>query len=145
MKNKFLIGSRYFFSCYADFDSKDVDELEIIETNDFSNMRQLTGQNRCLFQLKRCSSKEGYIANALKSNLGMVIGKFLVPEFCAAIGFTVEDLPRLRALIDRLDEKHKYEEIIFNSYIENRAFALTDEQRDRAYKSYKESRGVQSV
>ena len=142
MENKFLIGSRYFFSCYPDFNSKDVDEIEIIETVEFQNIRQLTGQNKCLFQLKKHSSKEEYIKYALQSTLGMVVGKFLVPEFCEAIGFTVEDLPRLKALIDRLDEKHKYEEIIFNSYIENQDFTLTNEQRDRAYKSYKESRGM---
>lgn len=138
----FLMGSQYFFSCYDDFESKDVDEVEIIETDAFSNMRQLTGQGKCLFQLKKQPSKDEYIKYALLSNLGMVIGKFLIPEFCEAIGFTVADLPRLSALIDRLDDKHRYEEIIFNSYIENGAFTLTDEQRARAYKSYKESRGI---
>ncbi len=139
--SKILMGSKYFFSCYDDFDSKDIDEIEIVETEEFKNMRQLTGQGRCLFQLKKQPSKEEYISYALKSNLGMVVGKFLIPEFCEAIGFTVDDLSRLRTLIDRLDEKHKYEEIIFNSYIKNGSFVLTDEQRARAYKSYKESRG----
>lgn len=139
---KFLMGSQYFFSCYDDFDSKDIDEIEIIETDDFSNKRQLTGQGRCLFQLKKQPSKEEYINYALQSSLGMVVGKFLIPEFCEAIGFTVEDLPRLKVLIDQLDKKHKYEEIIFDSYIQNGSFTLTDEQRERAYKSYKESRGI---
>lgn len=139
--SKILMGSQYFFSCYTDFSSKDIDEIEIIETKDFNNVRQITGQGRCLFQMKRFPSKEGYIEYALQSRLGMVIGKFLVPEFCKAIGFTVEDLPRLKALIDRLDDKHRYEEIIFDSYINNGSFTLTDEQRTRAYKSYKESRG----
>lgn len=139
--SKFLMGSQYFFSCYNDFDSKDLDEIEIIETNEFNYMRQLTGQGKCLFQLKKCPSKEGYINWALKSEIGMVVGKFLIPEFCEAISFTVEDLPRLQILIDKLDNKHKYEEIIFNSYIANSSFTLTDEQRERAYKSYKESRG----
>lgn len=139
--SKFLMGSQYFFSCYDDFNSKDIDEIEIIETEDFNNMRQLTGRGKCLFQLKKQPSKEGYIDYALKSRLGMVVGKFLIPEFCEAIGFTVEDLPRLKVLIDRLDDKHKYEEIIFKSYIENGTFTLTDEQRATAYKSYKESRG----
>ena len=71
----------------------------------------------------------------------MVIGKFLVPEFCDAIGFTIEDLPKLEVLVTRLDEKHLYEKIIYDSYIENNAFVLTDRQRDQAYKSYLESRG----
>lgn len=139
--SRILIGSQYFFSCYADFNSKDIDEIEIVETEAFNNMRQITGRGKCLFQMKKLSSKEGYIDYALQSQSGMVIGKFLVPEFCEAIGFTVEDLPRLKVLIDRLDDKHKYEEIIFDSYISNGSFTLTDEQREKAYKSYKESRG----
>ena len=138
---KILMGSQYFFSKYTDFKSKDIDEIEIIESTDFKYMRQLTGQNRCLFQLTKQASTKDYINYALHSDLGMVIGKFLIPEFCEAICFTVNDLPRLRPLIDKLDDKHKYEEIIFNSYIENGSFTLTDEQRERAYKSYKESRG----
>lgn len=138
--NKILMGSRYFFSCYDDFTSKDIDEIEIVETNEFNQVRQITGQGKCLFQLKKHLSKEEYINWALQSQVGMVIGKFLVPEFCEAIGFTIEDLPRLKVLLGRLDKKHKYEEIIFNSYVENGSFTLTDEQRKSAYKSYKESR-----
>ena len=140
--SKFLMGSRYFFSCYDDFESKDIDEIELVDTSDFKNVRQLTGKGKCLFQMKRHSSKEPYIEFALRSKIGMVIGKFLIPEFCEAIGFTVNDLPRLVPLIAKLDEQHKYEEIIFNSYIQNGSFTLTDEQRARAYKSYKESRGA---
>lgn len=138
---KFLIGSKYFFSCYPDFKSKDIDELQIIETDEFAQMRQITGRGKCLFQMKKHESKEDYINWAIQSQIGMVIGKFLVPEFCAEIGFTLEDLPKLKVLINRLDDKHKYEEIIYNSYLENGSFTLTSTQRDRAYKSYKESRG----
>jgi hypothetical protein len=140
--NKILIGSRYFFSCYEDFSSKDIDELEIIDTTEFNQIRQLTGRGRCLFQLRRHSSKDTYIDWALTANNGMVIGKFLVPEFCDKIGFTVEDLHKLSPLLEKLDDKHKYEEIIYNSYLKNGNFTLTQEQRDLAYKSYKESRGA---
>ena len=142
--NRILIGSNYFFSHYNDFNSKDVDEIEIIETKDFSHVRQITGRGRCLFQLKKQASKDSYIDWALKSNLGMVVGKFLVPEFCNEIGFTIEDLPKLAPLINKLDNKHKYEKIIYDSYIENGAFILTNDQRDRAYKHYKENRGERS-
>lgn len=140
--NKILIGSTYFFSEYEDFNSKDIDEIQIIDTNEFAQIRQITGQGKCLFQMKRHSSKEEYIDWALKCQLGMVIGKFLVPEFNAAIGFSVEDLKRLSPLIKKLDDKHKYEEIIFNSYIENGNFTLTKEQRDLAYQSYKGIRRI---
>jgi len=92
--------------------------------------------------MKLHKSKEDYINWAAQSKLGMVIGKFLIPEVCAFIGFTIEDLPKLKVLVDRLDTKHKYEEIIYNSYLENNSFTLTEEQRNLAYKSYKESRSV---
>ena len=138
--NKILIGSRYFFSCYSNFHSKDIDELEIIDTNDFLQIRQITGQGGCLFQMKRHTTKDEYIAWALKSQNGMVIGKFLVPEFNAAIGFEWEDLGQLKSLIDKLDEKHLYEKIIYDSYMQNGSFTLTDEQRDRAYQCYKMAR-----
>lgn len=140
--SKFLMGSRYFFSCYDDFESKDIDEIELVDTSEFNNIRQLTGQGKCLFQMKRHASKEPYIEFALRSKIGMVVGKFLIPEFCEAIGFTVQDLPRLVPLIAKLDEQHMYEQIIFDSYIKNGSFTLTDEQRARAYKSYRESRGA---
>ena len=140
--NKILMGSTYFFSEYDDFHSKDIDEIQIIDTNEFSQVRQITGKGRCLFQMKRHPSKEEYIKWALKCDLGMVIGKFLVPEFNAAIGFSITDLTRLSPLIAKLDDKHKYEEIIFNSYIENNDFVLTKEQRDLAYQSYKTTRRI---
>ena len=139
---KFLMGSQYFFSEYPDFQSKDIDELEIVDTGDFKYLRQLSGMGRCLFQLKRQPSTEEYITFALKSSVGMVVGKFLVPEICQALGFTIKDLPKLQPLIERLDNYHKYEEIIYNSYLENEAFILTEEQRLAAYKKYKENRGI---
>lgn len=135
-----LIGSNYFFSNYFDFHPHDIDKIEIIETDNFNNIRYIKGKNRCYFQLKKQPSKEQYIEYALQSTLGMVVGKFLVPEFCQEIGFTIEDLPRMQPLIDILDKKHKYEEIIYNAYLENGTFTLTQDQRDMAYQSYLESR-----
>ncbi len=135
------MGSTYFFSCYSDFNGRDIDEIEIIETTNFQHMRHFTGKGKCLFQLRKKPFTQNYIDDALKSNLGMVVGKFLIPEFCQEIGLEIEELSQLRPLIDKLDEKHRYEEIIYNSYISNGAFFLTEEQRFNAYESYKLSRG----
>ena len=137
--SKILMGSTYFFQTYSDFKSKDIDEIELIETNQFT-IRQLTGQGKCYFQLKKLNNTEEYINHALQSNLGMVVGKFLIPEFNALINFTIEDLPKLKPLIDILDNKHQYEAIIYNAYLENNCFKLTEEQRQRAYESYKNAR-----
>lgn len=140
--NKILMGSTYFFSCYEDFHSKDIDEIELVDTDNFKWYRQLSGQGKCLFQFRKLTCTQDYIDYALSCNCGMVVGKFLVPEFCSQIGLTIEQLPQLQPLIDRLDDKHKYEKIIYDSYIRNGSFTLTDGQREKAYQSYKRSRGV---
>ena len=134
-----LMGSNYFFHQYSDFKSTDIDKIELVDTNEFKEKRIIRGQGKDYFYLKR-KPKEQLIQDALKSNLPMVVGKFLIPEFNKQISFTIEDLPRLQPLIDKLDEKHKYEEIIYNAYIENKSFTLTEEQRDAAYRRYKEAR-----
>ncbi len=140
--SKILIGSTYFFHQYHDFQSHDIDEIEIIDTDQFKYMRHISGQGRCLFQLKRKATVDDYIQDALNTNLGMAIGKFLIPDFCTEIGLTIKDLPKLLPLVAKLDEKHLYEKIIFDSYIKNGVFELTEDQKLAAYKNYRESRGI---
>ena len=72
--------------------------------------------------------------------LGMCLGKFLIPEFNEKFGITVEDLKELSSLLDHLDDKHLYEKIIYDAYLENNDFSLTDEQRQNAYNEYKKHR-----
>lgn len=133
------MGSKFFFNRYPDYTSHDVDTVEIVETDEFKEKRIIRGQGKDMFFLRK-KPKEELIADALKSELSMVVGKFLIPGFNKEIGFTIEDLPKLKPLIDKLDDKHKYEEIIYNSYLENGDFILTDEQRLKAYNAYKDSR-----
>lgn len=135
-----LMGSNYFFSQYKDFKPTDIDKIDIINTSDFKDKRIIRGQGKDYIFLKR-KPKEQLIQDALNSNLAMVVGKFLIPEFNKQIGFTIEDLPKVQPLIDRLDDKHRYEKIIYEAYLENKEFILTQKQRDAAYASYKESRG----
>ena len=134
-----LMGSNYFFKDYKDFKSHDIDYIDIIETNEFKEKRVIRGQGKDYFYLKR-KPKEQLIQDALKSELSMVVGKFLIPEFNKKISFTIDDLPKIKPLIDRLDEKHIYEKIIYESYLENNSFTLTEDQRLKAYKKYKETR-----
>ena len=134
-----LIGSRYFFSEYPDYHSHDIDKVEVQDTNEYNYVRIIRGQGKDYFFFKR-KPKEEMIQDALQQKLAMVVGKFLVPEFCQEIGFTFDDLPRLKPLIDRLDEKHLYEKIIYEAYLSNGSFTLTQEQRDQAYEEYKRLR-----
>lgn len=134
-----LMGSTYFFKSYPDFKPHDIDWIDIINTNDFATKRVVRGQGEDYIILKN-KPKQQLIADALKSDLAMVVGKFLIPEFNSRIGFTIEDLPQLQPLIDKLDEKHLYEKIIYEAYLANGDFILTQEQRNAAYESYKEIR-----
>lgn len=136
-----LIGSTYFFKDYEDFHSKDKDYINIVDEGiNFQWVRQISMGYKCTFDIVR-HTKEELIEYALNNpGPAMQVGKFLIPEFNQEFGITVDDIKQLKPLIDNLDDKHKYEEIIYNAYIENNDFTLTDEQRQAAYDSYKESR-----
>ena len=135
-----LIGSKYFFKDIEGFSSKDIDTLELVDDPlTFKISYQLSGKGKCVFKWKRMTPKE-FISVSLKRNCPMELGKFLVREFCEEIGFTISDLKALRSLRDSLDDKHKYEAVIYDSYIENNGFILTDEQLQKAYNEYKKYR-----
>lgn len=136
---RYIMGSKYFFKKMPGFKSHDTDYLELVDDATLKDKRIIRGQGLDFFQLKR-KPKEELIQDALKSQLPMVVGKFLIPEFNNEIGFTIEDLPKLQPLIDKLDDKHKYEAIIYNYYLQNNAFTLTSEQKEEAYKCYKQYR-----
>lgn len=137
----FDMGSSIFFNGFDDYDSKDADKLCIMDTftvkgTNVLNMR-LNGED--VFFYKNMS-KEEFIKDTIDSNVPMRVGKFLIPEFCEYIGFEISDYDKLKTMFDNLDEKHRYEIIIRDSYIENGGFFLTDEQRLRAYEEYKRER-----
>lgn len=138
-----IMGSTYFFKDYADFKSKDIDYWEIIDELDDCNYysRRIVSVSKKeeFFSFRRVS-KEEHIKQVFNVGLPMAVGKFLIPEFCNEIGFTIDELRQLQPLIDNLDEAHLYEQVIYNAYLKNGDFILTQEQRDNAYKSYKMTR-----
>ena len=81
---------------------------------------------------------EEYIKDLLETKMPMQMGKFLIPEVNNYIRFTLEHLKQLKPVVNRLDDKHQPEKVIFDSYIENNGFTLTKEQLDKAYKIYKQ-------
>lgn len=70
----------------------------------------------------------------------MAICKFLSPEFAEYLNMNIDDLKKLNKLSERMDDKHYYLKMIFDYYIENNGFFLTNEQREAAYKEYKSKR-----
>lgn len=137
---KFKIGSSYFFNKFDDYIQKDVDELHIMDSFvNRTNVLNFKDGNSDIF-FYRNMEKEEFINDILDSKVIMRIGKFLIPEFCKYIGFTIDDLKSIRYLFDEIDDKHKYEQLICDYYIKNNDFHLTDKQLEKVYSLYKQER-----
>jgi hypothetical protein len=138
----YKIGSSYFFKNYEDYLQKDNDELCIMDSfPDFikTNVLNMKKDGDDVF-FYRDMGKDEFLKETLESGVPMKVGKFLIPEFSEHLGVTIEDLKILESLFDSLDDKHSYEKIIYNAYLENGGFWLTKEQLDNAYSDYKKKR-----
>jgi hypothetical protein len=142
MSRKILVGSSVFFNEIEGFQSKDRDYVILVEKPvGYDFVRQTTSSKACIFEWRKMSP-ERFVEYSLRRGPAMQLGKFLVPEFVQEIGFTIEHLKALKPLAEKLDERHKYEKVIYDSYIENGSFELTEEQRSKAYEQYKLARGL---
>ena len=141
MQKKFLTGSSAFFSCLAGFQPKDKDWIVLDDApKGYKHYRQTSTPGKCVFEWRAASADE-LIAYALDHpKPAMQIIKFLSPDFAAHIGLSIVQLQRLKPLVDALDPKHRYAAVIYDSYIENGDFTLTDSQREAAYQCYREAR-----
>ena len=141
-RQRFKVGSQAFFSMYLDFAPSDIDEVEFEEKprlfRDFMQIRK-KDRTRCLFIWRKMDPDE-FVEYTLKTRLPMEIGQFLVPEVAEYLCFTLDHLRRLAPVVERLDARHKYEKIIYDSYLQNGGFYLTDQQRAEAYNAYKLAR-----
>lgn len=137
-KRHFKVGSCAFFEEMPGFCPSDVDEVEFEEDpklyRNFMQFRK-TDKKRCLFKWRKMTADE-FVDYTINTSLPMEIGKFLVPEVAEYIGFTIEHLRKLKPVADRLDSKHGYEKIIYDAYIRNNGFTLTQEDRNCAYAEY---------
>lgn len=138
---KIRIGSACFFEGrYDDYVAKDWDELQIMDSfvpgRNVLNLKD--GKNDVFFV--RNMNKEGFIDDCLSCGVPMRAGKFLVKEFAEHIKLTVNDLRKLDHVFNSMDDKHTYEKVIYEAYLENGGFYLTEEQRNKAYEEYKRKR-----
>jgi hypothetical protein len=147
-KVKFEVGSRYFFTECPGYDPKDSDELWILPEPLFGRNTSFLIKNvkkRKDIILYPPFSKEEFISHDLQKNDRMKFGKYIIPEFAEYIGLTIKDLIGLKPLVSRLDEQHMYQRVIYDAYLENGEFFLTDVQRTKAYESYIESRSGEAL
>ena len=136
----FIVGSSAFFKGLPGFNPKDLDELNIMDEFPLkgNSLHGHFGEKDVFFF--RDMSKDEFIADTLEGELLMRAGKFLVPEFAKDLGMTIEDLKKLEPCFTSMDKNHTYEKVIYDSYLKNGDFYLTDEQRLAAYEEYNKSR-----
>lgn len=138
---KIKCGSSIFFSKFDDYKLKDTDWIVFIDKlPGDKSMWRVKIKDDDLMMFKIGTSKQQHIDMVFETKVAMKIGKFLIPEFNEYIGFTVDDLQIFKDLINQLDDNHKYQKIIYDSYIENNSFTLSDEQLKKAYNEYKKYR-----
>lgn len=138
----FKIGSRYFFGDFEDYKQKDCDELCIMDRFPFpkTNVLNMKKDDKDVFFF-RDMDKDAFIEDTIESGVPMRAGKFLNKEFAEDhLKMTIDDLKALETIFENMDEKHTYEKIIYDAYVANGGFWLTDEQRAAAYEDYKKKR-----
>jgi len=139
---EFIVGSKVFFAQKPDYMVHDSDKICIVDrfpsVYKHSCMHmQLDGDDVFMYEQ---NDKEWFINDILDSATPMKAGKFLIKEFADYLNFTVKDLKRLENVFNIIDPKHKYEKIIYDAYIKNDGYFLTDEQLNNAYEIYKKER-----
>lgn len=101
------------------------------------NFKYLQGTDEFRYKPK---SADEFIDYTLELNVPMVIGKFLVKEFCEDFGITIDHIKKLKPLVDQMDDKHLYVKYIYERMIENASFEITEEDRLKAYDMYKKQK-----
>lgn len=147
MEKKFIAGSLYFFKDMSDYKLHDLDYV-IITDEMFRNYHHIflieDGIGKDYFYWKK-NTPEWHVNSLLsEKSFSLDIARVLIPEVCKELGFTIEHLKQVKPVLDKIESqvgpKYNYYKIIYDSYIENNDFVLTEEQRLKAYQSYRESR-----
>jgi hypothetical protein len=141
-ETKFRVGSYVFFHKYEDYKSHDEDFIVFVnDPVSFKDSIVIQGQGKDYFYF-RYTSKDEFIENSIKQckSLPMVAGKFLVPEVVSYLDFTINDLKLFEEFFNNIDEKHKYEKIIYDAYIKNNDFIIDENDLKKAYELYKRNK-----
>ena len=140
MDKKIQVGSKAFFSQYEDFEPRDNDFVEIHDEADVDFW--VTKENdEHIFHFRRMNKIDFIEFECNRAHkFSLVVSKFIVPELVEHFGINLEDLFICMSLFNNIDRRHQYVKFIFECYLKNGDFTLTDEQRDEAYNMYKSVR-----
>lgn len=134
-----LVGSRSFFGSMPYFNSKDTDYVRFEKLPDGEIYQRLVGWKTDYF-IFGTTDKEVLLDFIESTGDYLHVAPFLSPAVCKIIGFRPEELPRIEKYVKLVPPKYRYYEKIYNAYVENDDFYLTEEQRAAAYKVYREAR-----
>ena len=146
MRKQFIAGSRYFFeNYYNDYIIHDTDYVVIDDELDVNYRHEYDKETKTDYFIWKKHPPEWFVDNLIgKDGFALDVAKNLVPEVNEYLNFTMEHLKQVRPIVDKLEHhagsKYIYYKTIYDAYIENGSFALTDEQRLKAYDEYRKHR-----
>lgn len=143
-ENRFVTGSNYFFKNMESFEPHDLDYIVLEEYSPYPDKILFCGLSRTpdkkytidYFHWVR-TTPEKYIEFVNNYKRADSICAFLIPEFVKEIGFTIEDLKKMKPTRERLNKWREYLGMIYDFYIINNDFVLNEEQRQEVYSEYK--------
>ena len=137
---QFKIGSSAFFSGVEGYNEKGSDAL-LIEKDPigFKTWRESSCQSGVIAEWKEMD-KDEFIESTLSFGKQELAGKFLIPEFAEWLGLIIDDLKKLDSLFSKMEGKQAYLKKIYEYYIENGKFELSEEQKKDVYSIYEEHR-----
>lgn len=149
MEKKFMTGSFFFFRNMPGYKLHDVDYIVISDDmfEDFHRIFMIeNGMGNDYYYLKK-NTPEWYVQNLLSENaFALKVASALIPAVAKELGITIKMLKKLKPVANKLkhefDGKYAYYSIILEAYLENDDFVLTNEQRAKAYESYRSSRNL---
>lgn len=135
-----LIGSAAIFKNIEGFVPNDYDILIWTDASKYCTKWRRVGLSGIdVLEMKSDMSKQEIIESQVtKTAPEMCFGLFLCAEFAELIGLTIDDLTNIYPFFcARFNKKHKYFDTVYNAYIANNGFTMTDEQLQEAYAIYR--------
>lgn len=142
MYKEFVIGSRLFFSGIEDFETNFGDAAIFFDSKEDKENERIDMMPHMNYYVYIKYDKSEFIEklyNKIKqdNSKAVGIGIILSKDICEYLGIGIEDIKKFKKLLNFLDNKHKYLQIIFNAYLDNKNMELSDEQLNQAYNMYK--------
>lgn len=145
MEKKFLAGLQCFFSKFEDYVMHDTDYVIIVDDAEKDYKHTYDKANKIDYFYWKRNTPEWHVEFMLRErSFALDCARLLVPDVAKELNVTITQLKRLEPVIRRIvkevGQAYEYYEIIYDAYVANDAFMLTDDQLKAAYESYKSSR-----